>query len=73
MPHITITLYPGRTPEMLEEMAQALCRSMMETTGMPAGALSVSVAEKAPDEFEGFIKGRLKEETLLIDSDYVKA
>ena len=73
MPHITITLYPGRTPETLEKMAQALKPSMMDATGMPAGALSVSFVEKAPDEFEGFIKERLKEETLLIDSDYVKA
>ena len=73
MPHVTITLYPGRTPEALEKMAKALQESLMEATGMPAGALSVSVVEKAPDEFEGFVKERLKEETLLIDSDYVKA
>lgn len=70
MPHISVTLYPGKTEEQKEKIAKALQSSLHELWGPEA--VSVSMREVAPEEFEDYIHGRLEGEKLLFTSDFVK-
>ena len=71
MPHVSLTLYPGRTPEQINQMAKALRKSLVDTVGWKDSDVSVSVQERKPEEFAASVNERLTEETLILESDYV--
>lgn len=71
MPHISMTLYPGRKPEDLEKMAEALRKSMMDTVGRKESDISVSLREEGPETFAETVNERLKNETLVLPSSYI--
>ena len=70
MPHISVTLWKGRDKEALEKVANTLRDSLKETWGPEA--LSVSIREVDPSEFEGIVRERLEDEELVLTSDYIK-
>lgn len=73
MPHISMTLYAGRTQEELHKMAETLQMSLVKELGMRAGDISVSLKEAvSAEKFSTVVSKRLQEERLLIPSDYVK-
>ncbi len=72
MPHINVKLYPGKSDEMKEKLAEAVRTALAETSGVwKPGDISVSMEEIAPDEFEAKTKASFEKEELLIDSDYI--
>ena len=71
MPHVSLTLYPGRTPEQIDQMAKALRKSLVDTVGWKDSDVSVSFQERRPEAFAASVNERLAEETLILESDYV--
>ena len=72
MPHLNLKLYPGRTPEMKENLAKAIRKALAEESGVwQPDDISVSVEEIPAEEFEVKAKASFKEEELLLDSKYI--
>ena len=74
MPHIQVSLYPGRDDELKRKMAKELKNTVVEKIGIPIEAISVSIEDIEPDDFEPTIQDRLKNEKneLILESDYIK-
>ena len=72
MPHLNLKLYPGRTPEMKENLAKAIRKALAEESGVwQPDDISVSVEEIPAEEFEAKAKASFKKEELLLDSKYI--
>ncbi|MBO4549075.1 MAG: tautomerase family protein [Abditibacteriota bacterium] len=71
MPHISVTMHPGRTPEQKEALAGALKRALTDSLGCPEGVVSVSVAEVPPEKWQEHLKS-FPEESMLILPDKKK-
>ena len=73
MPHIQVSLYPGRDNELKNKIAEELKKAMAET-GIPEEAISVSIEDIEPEDFEGTIEERLENEKneLFLKSDHIK-
>lgn len=72
MPHIAVMMYPGRDEATKMKLAEALQKAAMESMGMPASALSVSVEDIAKEQFDAAIAAKVAHDDLLIPSDFVK-
>ena len=74
MPHIQVSLYPGRDDELKNKMAKELKNTMVEKIGIPPEAISVSIEDVEPEDFENTIQDRLKNEKneLFLESDHIK-
>lgn len=72
MPHISVMLYPGRSPEAKLEMAEKLRSCLMETAGWKAGDISVSFEEIEAAHFAEEVHKKVREEDLVLTSDYIK-
>lgn len=72
MPHIAISMYPGRTDERKEEIAKGLLEAM-EKLDFPDEEVSISVEDIEADNFQETINGRLGDENkLIISSRHIK-
>lgn len=47
MPHIVVKMYPGRTNEQKQALADALTKTVMETLGSKKEAISVGIEDVA--------------------------
>ena len=74
MPHIQVSLYPGRDDELKNKMAIELKNTLVEKTGIPEEAISVSIEDVEPEDFEDTIQGRLENEKneLFLESDHIR-
>lgn len=72
MPHIAVMMYPGRDEATKRKLAEALQKAAMESMGMPASALSVSVEDIAKEQFDATVAAKVNHDDLLIASDFVK-
>ena len=74
MPHIQVSLYPGRDDELKNKMAKELKNAMAEKIGIPEEAISVSIEDVEPEDFENTIEDRLQNEKneLFLESDHIK-
>lgn len=73
MPHITISMYPGRTDEVKKEMARNTKEYFVKLNGVPEGSVSVSIEEICPEDFETEISKRLNENNILVEkSNHIK-
>ena len=72
MPHISVTLYPGRSKDELEKISRYIQQSLMETVGWKSGDISVSIDEIEADKFVSQVSKKLKNEEIIIPSDLIK-
>ncbi|MDL2306855.1 4-oxalocrotonate tautomerase family protein [Desulfovibrio sp. OttesenSCG-928-C06] len=72
MPHIDVNLYPGRTKEMKQEIAQKLVAFLSKECGMPEKSLSVSFSEYAAEEFADKVAQKVAPEDVYISSEFLK-
>ena len=72
MPHIDVSLYPGRTPELKQELADKIFDFFSNELGFKPESLSVSFSEYPAEEFNGKVKQKIKPEDMLISSIHVK-
>ena len=72
MPHLNLKMYPGRSPEVKENLAKAIRKALAEESGVWSPAdISVSVEEIPAEEFEARAKASFREDELLLDSKYI--
>lgn len=45
MPHIVVKMFPGRTPQQKQDLADALTQAMIATLQTPADAISVAIED----------------------------
>ena len=65
MPHISVSLYPGRTEEAKAEMAKKLNQCLVDACGWRP-------AEISADHFVNEVTQKIASEELLMASDYIK-
>ena len=72
MPHLNHKLYPGRSPEVKENLAKAVRQALADESGVwQPEDISVSVEEIPAEDFENVTKASFKKDELLLDSKYV--
>lgn len=65
MPHIAVTMYPGRDKSAKLELAQQLMETMNRVLSVPEEVISVSVQDIAPEHWAESME-KLPKETILI-------
>lgn len=75
MPHIQVSLYPGRDDELKNKIAKELKNTIVEKIGIPKEAISVSIEDIEPEVFENTIQDRLQNEKneLILESEHIKS
>lgn len=66
MPHIAVTMLPGRNRETKQNLAEKLCKTLIETLGVEAKFVSVSVEDVEMKEWDNSMK-RIPAETIIIN------
>lgn len=66
MPHIAVSMLPGRSREVKQELAERLRDALMETLGVEEKFVSVSVEDVELKDWEDSMK-RFSEENILIN------
>lgn len=72
MPHISLTMYKGRSKEEVEKMSQKIRQCLVETVGWNPRDISVSVEETEAHEFTSNVNKKIKTEEIIISSDCIK-
>lgn len=72
MPHISISMYSGRSEETKQEIAQKAKAAVAQACGFPPDALSVSITEFSAESFVEEVQKRCADEVLYETSDYIK-
>lgn len=52
MPHIAITMYPGRGEEAKQSLAKRMQQTIIDELKVPSCYVSVSIEEISPDKWE---------------------
>ena len=73
MPHIAISLYPGRDDDTKRDIAEKMQQYYVETFGADEEAVSVSIIEIPGEEFSETIQQRYRSQDLYISSRAVHA
>lgn len=68
MPHIAISMYPGRDTETKRDIAEKMKQQYVETFGVDDSAVSVSIVEIPAEEFADTIQDRYLPEDLYVSS-----
>ena len=66
MPHIAVTMLPGRDRETKQKLAENLCNTLIETLGVDAKFVSVSVEDVEMKEWENSMR-RIPAETIIVN------
>lgn len=54
MPHIAVSMYPGRGPEIKEKLAAKLKETLVDELGCPPEVVTVSVSDVQPENWKEF-------------------
>ena len=71
MPHISVMLYPGRSPEAKAEMAEKLRDCLVETVGWKPSDISVSFEGIEAEHFSEEVNKKIRKEDLVLTSDHI--
>lgn len=70
MPHIDVNLFPGRTEEQKQKLADKIVEDAMEILGAPREALSVAMHEIAPENWNEDIADKVDEKSIVTGKMY---
>lgn len=70
MPHIDVNLFPGRTEEQKQKLAEKIVEDAMEILGAPREALSVAMHEVAPENWNQDIADKVDEKSIVTGKMY---
>lgn len=70
MPHIDVNLFPGRTEEQKQMLADKIVEDAMEILGAPREALSVAMHEVAPENWNEDIADKVDEKSIITGKMY---
>lgn len=65
MPHITITMYPGRDAATKMALAKKMQQAMVEELHVDPSIISVSIEDLPPEEWDAWI-AKFSKETMFI-------
>lgn len=68
MPHVSISMYQGKSVQEKETLAQRIHEAVVKEMGCSPEALSVSFAEYSPEEFVPSVKSSIEKEELVVTS-----
>jgi 4-oxalocrotonate tautomerase len=51
MPHVIVKLYPGRSQQQKQALAEAVTRAVMETIGASEASVSVGIEDVPPGDW----------------------
>jgi len=51
MPHVIIKMYPGRTPEQKNKLAEAITKSVVDIAKTSEEHISIDIQEIAPEDW----------------------
>lgn len=71
MPHISLSLYPGRSREEVNRISQNLQKCLVETAGWKPNDISVSVEGIEPSKFASEVNKKIENEEIIIPSDFI--
>ncbi len=72
MPHIDVSLNPGRSPELKSKIAKGVQEACAEALGMDKENISVSLSDTNADTFVEDIFKKVNKESLVIESNIIK-
>ncbi len=72
MPHIDVSLYPGRSPEVKKELAQKIVDFLSAELKLSAEAFSVSVTEIEKEKFAEEVVKKFDRKDMVIPPGSVK-
>lgn len=72
MPHIAISMHPGRDTETKRDIAETMKQHYVQTFGVDDDAVSVSIVEIPADEFTETIQQTYRPEELYVSSRAVR-
>jgi Uncharacterized protein, 4-oxalocrotonate tautomerase homolog len=70
MPHLSVRMYPGRTEEVKQELAEKLKGFIVQELGCDPNAVSVSFKEIEADKWKDVIDDEIAGEEIYIESDF---
>lgn len=70
MPHIDVNLFPGRTEEQKQMLADKIVEDAIEILGAPREALSVAMHEVAPENWNEDIADKVDEKSIVTGKMY---
>ena len=70
MPHISIKLYPGRTEEVKQDLAEKTQAFLAETMKMEPKYFSVAIEEIEKEKWDEEVVQKIKEDTLYIKPNF---
>lgn len=71
MPHIDVSLYAGRTPEIKKEMADKIAKFFIDELGFQDSHVSVTMTDTDKETFTEDVKKRIGTEGLVIESELI--
>lgn len=66
MPHIAVTMLPGRNRETKQILAEKLCNTLIDTLGVDAKFVSVSIEDVEMKDWDNSMK-RIPAKTIIIN------
>lgn len=70
MPHVSVKLYPGRTEEVKQDLANKLQNFVVKELGCDPKVVSVSFKEIEADKWKDVIDDEIAGEKIYIESDF---
>lgn len=70
MPHINVKMFPGRDDEKKKALADKLLKCAQETLGCPAEALSVSVEDVTPEDWNETVGEKIPSDKIYAGEMY---
>ena len=72
MPHIDVSLYPGRTPEIKGDIAEKIEALFIDELGFKPDHVSVSLTDTPQETFTEDVLKRVDRENVIIESELIK-
>lgn len=51
MPHVTVKLYPGKSEQQKQQLAERIVKDVMDALGSAEGSISVAIEEVSPTDW----------------------
>lgn len=72
MPHIDVSLYPGRTPEIKANLAKKIQQLCIDELGFAPEHVSVSLTDTNSETFTEDVLKKVDKSNVIIESELIK-
>lgn len=71
MPHISVSMYKGRSEEVKEGLAKKLQEAALDYLNCSVEAISVSITDCNPEDFTDYVEKSSKDGKLFLSSKFI--